>query len=155
MSLLDVSTTGTSRKTSLPAPTMQNLSVFPFRLASVDIAVSLLALSWLQMTSGAVAVGLSPPRHCGCAGGSGAGGGPEARWSENSGGAAAGLWRSWSDSCDPQRKAEGWDGRTGWTPACVHRNMQDYNQQHTWAEITLTGSHDLQGRGNPRSKVKS
>lgn len=33
---------------------------------------------------------LSPPRHCGYAGGSDAGGGPAARWSENSGGAAAG-----------------------------------------------------------------
>lgn len=38
----------------------------------------------------AVTASLSPPRHCGCAGGSGAGGGPAARWSENSGGAAAG-----------------------------------------------------------------
>lgn len=70
------------------------------------------ALSWLQVMIAAVAASLSPLRHCGCAGGSGAGGGPAARWSENSGGAAAGQWRSWSDSCDPQRKAEDWETNT-------------------------------------------
>lgn len=82
MSLLDRG--GPEAALRLMESTMQGLTeLFSHNHRSVSVILR-------STTTAAPTASLSPPRRCGCAGGSGAGGGPAAPWSENSGGAAVG-----------------------------------------------------------------